>query len=107
MFSSNKLNLVPTDTFQAIRDQRTVDTFDADMRKRATKDAMTPNVQFFPGFAFVDKRPIDAEIADGKKQRVFYNQNQYYGLAAAKTSANAVFLGGIRPIESRSFNDDF
>ena len=102
---SSYLPYIDTDELNAQRDEATIIKYDAEMRRRVERDATTPNVQWFPGFAFVDKRPKDAELADGKKQRVFYMPYQAYGIEAARKSALAQINRG-RPEESRAFPED-
>lgn len=99
---SSKLRTYPVTQVTDMRNMESIMKYDAEMRKRDQVDQNTPNVQFFKGFAYVDKRPIDTEIADGKKQRVFYNQPQIYAKLASNKSAQALLLQQ-RPLESREF----
>lgn len=98
------LRLFPITEQTDRRNVRTIAAYEDEMRQRDEIDKKTPLVQFYNGYAYVDKRPIDAEVADGKKQRVFYNQTQIFGKVAAQQSANAV-LSAQRPYETRDFPD--
>ena len=103
----SRIPLYPTTLVQELRDARTIDKYDAEMKRRAVLDAKTAPVTFYgQGFSYLTKRPVDAEMADGKKQRVFYNRNEYFGLEAAKKSASARLAGAGRPIQSRDFDDE-
>lgn len=102
----SKLPLIPIDEFIDERNGETIAEYEAAMKQRNDTDLKTPNVVFYPGFAFVEKRPIDCEIADGKKQRVFYNRNEMYGLQAAAKSAQAQLLRMQKPINTREFPED-
>jgi hypothetical protein len=77
--------------------------YENEMRKR-DQNARS-GVKIFGGYAYVDKRPENTEILDGKKQRVFYNRCPVYGKRAAEKSAMAQ-LHVTRPIESREFDDN-
>ena len=96
------LQLYPVDFAQEVRDNGTVRKYESAMLKREIVDENTKTVEFYPGFAFVVKRPIDAVIADGKRQRSFQNRNEYFGLQASVKSAAAQILAR-KPTESRSY----
>lgn len=98
------MNYLDMQRLGAQRDAETVIRYDAEMRKRIEETASKPDVQWFPGFNYVEKRPVDTHLLDGKKQRVFYNPNPYFGLAAARESAQAQLTK--RPLDSREFPED-
>lgn len=98
------LKFINNTQIQDERDLRTIREYEAEMRRRDEIDKRTPRVQFYNGTAYVDKRPMDGEVVDGKKQRVFYQQSQVFGKLASQQSANAVLLQK-RPIETREFPD--
>lgn len=102
---SNVVPVYPTTLAADLRDARTVEVFNAEIRKRNAKDAQTPDVQFFRGMSFVEKRPIDTNVADGKRQTIFYNQTPLYALGASQKSAQAQLLAR-RPEQGRDFTDE-
>ena len=102
---SGRLPLYPVTIATNQQNMLTIQEYDDEMRRRDAANAKTPEVKFYNGCAFIEKRPIDTEIADGKKQRVFYNQIPIHAKLASMKSAQAL-LNQQRPMDTREFPND-
>lgn len=83
--------------------------YDSAMHTRAAAAAKraeyTPPPTANPALGWIGKWPVDTELADGKKQRVFHPPTPVYALLAAKQSARAQLMQR-RPEETRDFQDE-